>query len=346
VTYEILILTVIWIGLTLYGLLAGADFGGGVWSAFASGGTKARQRELIVKAIAPVWEANHVWLIFVVTGLFASFPRAFEVLSVALYLPFSIALAGIVLRGAAFAFRSHGDPSSGWQRTWTQIFGAASLVSPLALGAAAGAIAAGRIRVHDGIVDAGVVGSWATWLPALTALLALAVCAYLAASYLTVEAIGAGDAELAEAFRTRAIASGVVAGALAAVGLLVARSHAHILWHGMVHRGFPFVILSAAGGVTALAATVSRRYRVARIASATAVAAVLGAWGAAQWPLLIVPDLTAAGAAAPDATLHAVFAGLVVGGALLVPSLLALFRVFKSPREIGRPPKLAGEPER
>jgi len=341
-TYEVLILAVLWVGLTLYALLAGADFGGGVWSALASGATKERQRELVAKAIAPVWEANHVWLIFVVTGLFASFPPAFEVLGVALYLPFSIALAGIVLRGAAFAFRSHGDPSSGWQRTWTQVFGAASLVSPLALGAAAGAIAAGHIRVHGGVIDAGIVRSWATWLPATTALLALAVCAYLAASYLAVEAMGAGNPTLAEAFRVRALASGVASGAIAAAGLLVARWHAHVLWHGMVHRGLPFVILSAAGGVTALTATGSRRYRLARVASATAVASVIGAWGAAQWPLLIVPDVTVAGAAAPDATLRAVFTGLVAGGALLVPSLVLLFRVFKSPAELSRSTELAG----
>jgi cytochrome d ubiquinol oxidase subunit II len=345
VSYEVLILSVIWIGLTLYALLAGADFGGGVWSAFASGETKDRQRALVAKAIAPVWEANHVWLIFVVTALFASFPPAFEALGVALYLPFSIALAGIVLRGAAFAFRSHGDPNSGWQRTWTQVFGMASLVSPLALGAAAGAIASGHIRIRGGEVDAGVVSSWATPLAAVTAVLSLAVCAYLAATYLTIEATAAGDREVAEAFRVRALASGVAAGVCAFAGLIVARADAEVLWHGMLHRGLPFVILSGVGGVTALGATALRRYQLARAAGATAVASVLAGWGAAQWPLMIVPNLTVADAAAPDATLRAVFAGLVIGGALLAPSLLLLFRVFKSPAEIGRPAALAGEPE-
>jgi cytochrome d ubiquinol oxidase subunit II len=332
---EVLILGALWIGLTLYGLLGGADFGGGVWSALASGPTKERQRALIAKAIAPVWEANHVWLIFVVTGLFAAFPRVFEVLSIALYLPFSIALGGIVLRGAAFAFRSHGDSDSGWQRTWTQIFGIASLISPLALGAAAGAIAAGRIRVQGDIVDAGVVSVWASWLPLMTGLLGLAVCAYLAASYLTVEAVAAGDSELAETFRRRALAGGVAAGICAAAGLVVARAQADVLWHGMLHRGLPFVVLSAIGGVTSLIATALRRYPLARVASATAVAAVLGGWGAAQWPLLIVPDLTVTQAAAPDATLRAVFVGLVAGAVLLLPALALLYRVFKAPGEIG-----------
>src|SRR6266702_5036824 len=126
-SYEVAILVALWIGLTLYALLGGADFGGGVWTILSSGRSKEHQRKMISQTIAPVWEANHVWLIFVITGLFAAFPRAFEALSVALYVPFSIALAGIVFRGSAFAFRAHGDLESAWQRTWTGIFGMASV---------------------------------------------------------------------------------------------------------------------------------------------------------------------------------------------------------------------------
>ena len=338
-SYEVAILGALWLGLTLYALLGGADFGGGVWSALASGATRERQRELVAKAIAPVWEANHVWLIFVVTGLFASFPRAFEVLSVALYIPFSIALLGIVLRGAAFAFRSYAGRAQGWARTWTTIFGIASLASPLALGAAAGAIAAGRIRVRAGVIDAGAVTSWTSGLSMLTALLALAVCAYLAASYLTVEAVAVGDAELAEAFRFRALLSGVGAGACALGGLAVARADAPVLWHGITHRGLPFVVLSAVAGAIALGATGVRRYALARVASATAVTAVIGGWGAAQWPMLVVPDVRVADAAATQATLHAVFVGLIAGAVLLGPSLLLLFRVFKAPDAIAEEPR-------
>src|SRR6266705_1927754 len=117
-------------GLTLYVLLGGADFGGGFWDLLARGPLRERERDLISAAIGPVWEANHVWLIFVVTALFAAFPTAFAALGVGLYLPFSLAVFGIVLRGAAFAFRAHGDRGSRWQRTWTRIFGIASLVTP------------------------------------------------------------------------------------------------------------------------------------------------------------------------------------------------------------------------
>ena len=142
-------------------MLGGADFGGGVWDLLARGPDAAiGERALIAAAIGPVWEANHVWLIFVVTALFAAFPTAFAALGVALYLPFGIAIAGIVMRGAAFAFRAYGEPDTGWQRAWTRVFGIASLVTPVVLGMCAAAIASGRIRVHDDIVRADLVGAW------------------------------------------------------------------------------------------------------------------------------------------------------------------------------------------
>ncbi|MHB8512122.1 MAG: cytochrome d ubiquinol oxidase subunit II [Actinomycetota bacterium] len=322
VSYETLILIILGGGLTLYALLGGADFGGGVWTLLATGPAKQQQREAIARALAPVWEANHVWIIFVVTGLFAAFPRAFAVLSDALYIPFSLALAGIVFRGAAFAFRSHGDSRSAWQQTWTATFGIASLLSPLAFGAAAGAIASGRLR-PDGS------GQWLTPLAGITALLALCVCAYLAAAYLAVEAADSGDRVLEDAFRLRALASGIVAGVLATVGLAIVRSSSKTLWHGMLHRGLAFAIISAAGGLIALVTVRARRYRIGRIAAATAVGGILGGWGASQWPFIIPPSVSIHSSAAPTPALRAIAIGLVIGGALLVPSLALLFRIFK-----------------
>ncbi|MEX2407457.1 MAG: cytochrome d ubiquinol oxidase subunit II [Actinomycetota bacterium] len=329
-TAEIYVLGVLWLGLTLYLLLGGADFGGGVWDLLAAGPRRERQRALISEAIAPVWEANHVWLIFVLTGLLAAFPSVFADLSVALYLPFSLVLVGIVFRGAAFAFRAHGDRESAWERTWTPIFGIASLVSPFLLGAAAASIASGRIRVRDGQVEAGLVSAWTSPLSLFAGLFAVAICAYLAATYLIVEAQVRGDPELARDFRTRAIGSGVAAGILAAVGLIVVRDQAPVLWQGMLERSIPFVALSAIGGLGSLLALRSGASRLARVAAAIAVGAVLWAWGAAQWPYLVVPDVTAEAAAAPEATVRIVAIGFTVGGALLAPSLLLLFRVFKT----------------
>jgi cytochrome d ubiquinol oxidase subunit II len=325
---EVVILLMMGAGVTLYVLLAGADFGGGLWDLLASGPTRERQRTLISDSIGPVWEANHVWLIFVVTALFAAFPSAFAVLMQALYLPLSLVLAGIVLRGSAFAFRSHGDRDSRWQRTWTRVFGVASLVTPFVLGMAGAALSTGDIRVRAG----GSVSPFDAWLgplPWVSGALTLAMCGYLAAAYLTVEAEDRDDQELRTIFRRRAVLAGVVSGVLAFVGLLVVRADAPELWAGMASDAWPFVALSGVAGTAAIVLTARRRARLARLAAAVAVAAVVVAWGIAQWPYLIVPSVTAADAAAPAPTLRAIAIGYVVGGALLVPSLYALFRVFK-----------------
>ena len=323
-------LGIVWVGLTLYVLLAGADFGGGVWDLFASGERAQQQRDLISAAIGPVWEANHVWLIFVLTGLLSAFPSVFADLSIALYLPFSLALVGIVLRGSAFAFRSHGEPDSAWQRSWTRVFGIASLVTPFVLGAAAGSIASGRIRVVNGGVRAGLLSSWTSPLSLFAGLFALTICAYLAATYLTIEASQRGEDELERDFRGRAAVAGVIAGVLAAVGLVLVRSNAPVLWEGMRDAGLLFAATSAIAGVGSLISVWNRRYRLARAGAVAAVASVLFGWGVAQWPYLIVPDVTVTTAAAPDATLRVVIVGFAIGGAVLAPSLFLLFRIFKT----------------
>lgn len=330
VTFEqLLILIAIGTGLTLYVLLGGADFGGGVWDLLARGPMGKRQRDLISEAIGPVWEANHVWLIFVITGLFAAFPPAFAALSIALYLPFSIALIGIVFRGAAFAFRFYGKPDSAWQRAWTTTFGVASTITPLALGACAGAISSGRIRVDGEKVSFGLFAAWTGPLSILSAVLALAVSAYLAANYLCVEAKDRSDRPLEESFRIRALACGMITGALAGAGLIVVETDAPVLWEGMLARGLPFAVISAAGGIASMAAAYRRRYDIARAGAAVAVAAVLAGWGAAQWPLLIVPDVSITEAAAPQGALGPIAFGLLIGGTLLAPSLWYLFKIFK-----------------
>jgi cytochrome d ubiquinol oxidase subunit II len=332
VSAEAVLLGIVWIGLTLYVLLAGADFGGGVWDLLARGGRAEEQRRLIASAIGPVWEANHVWLIFVLTGLLSAFPSVFADLSVALYLPFSLALVGIVLRGSAFAFRSHGEPESAWQRTWTRVFGVASLVTPFVLGAAAASIASGRIRVIDGEVDADLVRSWTSALSLFAGLFAVAICAFLAATYLTVEAVQRDEHDLERDFRARAIVTGAIAGVLAIIGLALVRSEAPVLWDGMLHAGLAFAVLSVAGGLASLVAIWRRRYRIARAGAIVAVSSVLFGWGVSQWPYLIVPDVTVTEAAAPEPTLRVVAIGFTIGAAVLAPSLYLLFRIFKLDR--------------
>jgi cytochrome d ubiquinol oxidase subunit II len=327
---EVIVLLGIGLGLTLYVLLGGADFGGGVWALVARGPTRDRERALIAAAIGPVWEANHVWLIFVVTALFAAFPAAFAALGVALYLPFGLAITGIVMRGAAFAFRAHGEPDSRWQQGWTRVFGIASLITPTVLGMSAAAIASGRIHVNGSVVRADLLGAWTGPLSWVAGALSLAMCAYLAATYLTVEALQRGDEELGRRFRRRALGAGLVTGVLAGAGLLVMRVDAPVLWHGMRQDGRPFVALSGAAGVLALWATFKGNERLARASAAVAVASVVAGWGVAQWPYLIVPDLVASDAAAPRSSLGPIVLGFAIGAALVVPSLLLLFRLFKA----------------
>jgi cytochrome d ubiquinol oxidase subunit II len=324
------VLGFIGLGVTLYLVLGGADFGGGMWDLLAFGPSRDRQRVLVADAIGPVWEVNHVWLIFILAGLLAAFPQAMAAIGVGLYLPLLLAGVGIIFRGSGFAF-SHAGPGS-WQRAWARTFGIASLVTPFFLGAAGAAIATGRIRVRDGQVHAGVVSAWTSPLSIVAGLLVVAMCSYLAASYLIVEAAQRGDHDLAEAFRARAIVTAVVAGALAALGLVAIHAKAPLLWHGMLHRGFPAIGLSGAAGLGSLVALWGRRYLVARATAALAVAAVVLGFGASLWPYLVIPDVSVRGAASPASTLRAVFFGYVVGGLVLGPAFWLLFRVFKSGR--------------
>ena len=186
----------LWLSLTAYAVLAGADFGGGVWDIFASGPRKQAQRRAVARAMGPVWEANHVWLIFMITGLFTTFPVAFS--------PVTIALMGIVLRGAAFAFRAHGREAVGPTSPWGIVFGGSSIVTPFFLGTAAAAVATGAIRITDGKVVSGFGDGWTTAFAVVIGLLAVALCAYLAAAYLMVET---EDDPALQAYRTDHIAN-------------------------------------------------------------------------------------------------------------------------------------------
>ena len=133
------------VALNAYVLSGGADFGGGVWDLLASGRRKAAQRDLVARAIGPVWEANHVWLILAVVLLFTCFPAAFARLAVTLNLPLTGVLVGVVLRGSAFAFRGYGGDRDVVQRRWGRVFAVASLVTPVLLGVAVGAVASGAV---------------------------------------------------------------------------------------------------------------------------------------------------------------------------------------------------------
>lgn len=318
---------VLWLALTAYAVLAGADFGGGVWDLLASGPRASDQRRAVAEAMGPVWEANHVWLIFLIVGLFTAFPSAFGILSLALYVPFTIALVGIVLRGAAFAFRAHGREAVGGASAWGVAFGAASVVAPFFMATGVAAVTSGAIRASGGRLVSGYEAGWATPFGFLLGVFAVAICAYLAATYLMVETEGT---PLEADFRRRAMAAGFVSGAAALVCLALAPIAAPPLANALFGRGLPLLIVALLNGPIALFAVWRSRPRGARVAVAAQVTFVLWAWAVGQWPYLVPPDLTIEGSAAPNSTLTAMLVLTGIGMALLLPSLWLLFRVFKA----------------
>jgi cytochrome d ubiquinol oxidase subunit II len=338
-TLPVILAAIIIVSLNAYVLLAGADFGGGVWDFFASGPRRASQRALIADAIGPVWEANHVWLILVVVLLFTCFPGAFAALSITLHIPLLIMLLGIVLRGAAFTFRTYDSQRDEVQRRWGRIFAIASLITPLVLGVCVGAIAAGRVRgeAANGFATATFVASYITpWLTGFGLAIGattLALFAHLAAVYLTVEA---RDPSLQDDFRRRALIAQGAALAAAALALLLARRDAPGISRGLLEGWHAVPLLLGVGLAAAWTAwsLVHRRFHAARIGAAAQASAILWGWPLAQFPYLLPPDLTITAAAAPATTLRLVLITLGVGALLLFPSLAYLFRVFKSSHHV------------
>jgi cytochrome d ubiquinol oxidase subunit II len=319
---------VMWIGVTCYALFGGADFGAGFWDLVAGRGQRGdKQRRLIEHSIGPVWEANHVWLIFVLVVMWTGFPGLFGAVSSTLYIPLTIAALGVITRGSAFAFRK--TVVACWQRrTLGMMFAMSSIVTPFFLGTAAGAVASGH--VPPGIGAGSPVSSWWNPVSVMSGVLAVAACAYLAAVYLTAEARRTGDPVLMCQFRARALGAGVAAGAVAASGLLWLHRDASSLYHGLLHRGLSLVILSALAGTAALTLIYRRSFVLSRIAAALAVTAVLWAWAVAQYPTLLQPNLTITGAAANHTVLVAMLVCLAAGAVLLIPSLIWLYAVAET----------------
>jgi cytochrome bd ubiquinol oxidase subunit II len=315
--------------LILYVLFGGADFGGGVWHLCAVGPRAYRQRALIADAIGPIWEANHVWLILVVVVLFTGFPPAFAAISTRFHAPLLVLLLAIVARGSAFAFRSASGDRARERRGWSGVFVAGSLASPLLLGMTAAGLAGGDLA---DLSPARLAwnGPWLTPFALAAGLFTLALCAFLAAVYLTVEA--EGEVELQEDFRRRALASGIACGALALATFLLSEGSAPRVYQGLSLRrwSWPLHGATALAAVTTLFAAGRRRFRLARLVAAAQVALVVLGWGASQYPFVVVPDLTFAAASAPRATQTLLLVTLGAGALVLFPSLRLLFRVFKS----------------
>jgi cytochrome d ubiquinol oxidase subunit II len=335
------------VGVTMYAVFGGADFGAGLWSLLAGGGDRGRRpRELIDWAIGPVWEANHVWLIFVLVVLWTGFPTAFEAIFSTLFIPLSLAAFGIVLRGSGFAFQ-HSARSARGRALSTTVFGAASLLTPFFLGTVVGAVAGGHVPVGNAAGD--VLTSWLHPLSLVTGPLFVATGAYLASVFLVTDARRAGTPDLERYFGDRAIAAAVVAGALAAAALVVLHSDARALFDGLTTDGLPLVVLSGACGIGVLALLRRGARRGTRVLAAGAVVAVIWGWAVAQHPYVLPPSLTVSDAAAASATLTTVLGIFVVAVLVVLPSLGLLFvlvqrnLVEETSRPSERPPDQAGE---
>jgi len=313
------------IGLALYTVLGGADFGAGFWQLFAGRGENAdRVREQAHRSIAPVWEANHVWLIFVITVFWTAYPSAFASIASTLAVPLFIALIGIIFRGAAYALRA-GAVSVRESATIDTVFAVSSILTPFALGAAVGAIATDRVPVGNAAGDL-----WSSWLNATSifiGVLAVATSAYLAAVFLAADAAREGSASLEQEFRVRALGAGVVTGAIAFAGIFIVDAESHRLFHSLLTgTALPAVIVSALAGIGALALVYTRRFEQARYGAALAVAAIIAGWALARWPT-ILPGLTVYQAAAGHDTLVAVVIAVLAGAVILFPALALLFRL-------------------
>lgn len=317
---------IIWLGISAYAVFGGADFGGGVWDLVAGGPDKGRRpRALIEEAIGPVWEANHVWLIFVLVYLWTAFPEPFVSIATTMWIPLVLAAFGIIFRGSGFAFRKWADTVEG-QRMYGAWFAGASVLTPFFLGAIAGGVASGRVPLGNAAGDP--VTAWLNPTSVLGGILAVVACAYLAAVLLTREARLDADEEMAEYFRRRALGSGLAAGAVAAVGVGVLAADSPALFDGLTSsRGLVLILASALGGIASLVLLWRRAYLAARPAAALATVAVLWGWGAGQYPWVLAEEASLADFAASDPVLWSLIGAFLAAGALAVPSLIWLFRL-------------------
>ena len=329
-----ILLGIILVGaLTLYLLLGGADFGAGIWTLFAQDSRGAEQRALIDRAIGPIWEANHVWLIIVVTILFTAFPHAFSLISTRLHIPLTIMLIAVVLRGTTFAVRTHDiaprkdSRQDGSRRVFRSIFAASSFLAPSMLGLTLGAIASGRVLGPAGSFHDAFVAPWLAPFPLIVGLLTAALAAHLAAVYLLIES---GVPSLMSLFRRRAVATWIIVAWLGSAALYTAREGAPEIYHGLTGTGWGFAMLliTMIVNVAALVCLLVERHYIARFLAATGASAMIWGWAGAQFPYLVEPTVTIYDAA-PSETLRLLLLSLFIGFIVLTPFLWYLYRLFK-----------------
>ena len=318
----VMVAAALFVGVIVYSVFGGADFGSGFFDLTAGGaGAGAELRTQVDHSIGPVWEANHVWLIYVLVVWWTGFPESFASAMSTLILPMLFALLGIVLRGSAFVFRKYAG-TLGHARLFGAVFAGSSLITPFFFGTVAGAIASGRVPAQ------GRGDLWSSWLnptSLIGGLVAVGTCVFIAGVFLVADADRSSHARLAAALRRRTLAVGLVTGLVVFAGLIPLDRDAPTLWSGLTGRALPLVVVSAVAGTTTLILLARRRYSAARVAAVGAVATVVAAWGVAQYPWLLVDHVTIQDAAGAPATLAALLVVVALAGLLVLPALTYLF---------------------
>lgn len=312
-------------GATLYAIFGGADFGAGVWELLAARsrdrGLRERVEQRVALSLGPVWEANHVWLIFTLVVLWTGFPDAFAPIMETLYVPLALAATGIVLRGSGFAF-GHALGGAGAHRAHA-VFAVSSLITPFFLGCVVGAIAAGEVEAGG----SGDALGWIGPLPLLVGVLFVASCAYVAAVFLLDDCRRAGDDELADYFLRRSIAAAVATGAIAAIGLAVLRADARPIFDGLLDEGLPLMIASVVFGALTLTGLLRGWSRALRPLAICAVVTLVAGWAVAQYPYLLPETLTVEAGAGAGAALTALIVVFIAALLIVVPALALLLRL-------------------
>ena len=326
-TLAVAVAGAMFVGLVAYAVLGGADFGSGFYDLIAGGVNRgAELRSQVDHSIGPVWEANHVWLIYVLVMWWTAFPETFAATMSTLIVPLLFALLGIVLRGAGFAFRKYSATVS-QARLYGALFAGSSLIAPFFLGAAAGAVASGRVPAQG---NGDVWASWLTTTSLSVGVIAVASCAFLAGTFLTADAARGGREKLAEQLRRRTIVVGTVTGALVLGALVPIAQDAPTLAEGLTSRAAPLIATSFLGGVLTLILLLRHRFGVARFSAVVAVGSVIVGWGVAQYPWLLVDEVTIAEAAGAPATLRSLLVVAALAGVIVLPALGYLFRLTQT----------------
>ena len=313
----------LFVAVTAYAIFGGADFGAGFWDLVAGGAEAgARPRDVIDHSIGPVWEANHVWLIFCFVVLWTGFSEAYASITLTLFVPLTLAAFGIVLRGSSFAFRKTVFRTRD-RRNFGAAFALSSVLVPYCFGAVAGAIASGRVPAGGEAGD-----PWTSWVnptSVLGGVLAVVVVAYLAAVYLVWDSRRLGDQAMVEYFRLRAVGAAIAAGVVAFVGIFVLRADARYLFDELTTKALPFVILSALCGTASLVLLARKAEQWARLLAIGAVASIVIGWGVAQWPYILPESLEVEDAAAPSGTLNAILVAAVGAVLIVLPGFILLY---------------------